>query len=303
MGQNCGPGAMPRVNICLAPITFARAALVGAAVMGFGLAQAGAQATQTAQIPNAAAAATASPDAAVPATVAPGAGAPADAGAAGAPGGPPENGGPPARPAPGRLAQGEPPPVAEPRAAPSAAACDDACVRQAADFAAQTCVPLIEAKAPVDSDWLSRPFGGMFTQAEKPGADGLIRYRGDSIRILTQNQWLRYAYECAFDPVARKIVSVQLRPGRLVPPAEVAQLAGAPVGQPGPQPAQQQAQAGQQGGQPPPPAKPRPHFGEPSPISITQAHPRPGQIDSLIRISQVSGGGTSGTRRRQDAPR
>jgi hypothetical protein len=139
---------------------------------------------------------------------------------------------------------------------------------------------LIEAKAAIDYDWLSRPFGGMFTQAERPGADGIIRYRGDSIRILTRNQWLRYAYECAFDPVARKLVSVQLRPGRLSPPAAVAEAAGAKVGLPLPvaQKAPQRIAVK---------PKPRRHFGEPSPISITQAYLHGGQVDSLTHIFQI----------------
>jgi hypothetical protein len=263
-----------------------RAALAAAAFMGFGLAVACAQTTQTAEIGNTSRVATDGPATVVPANVSPAA--PAISAA-------------PARPALVHTAQGQPP-VIEPPAAASAEVCDNACVRRAADFAAQTCVPLIEAKATLDYDWLSRPFGGMFTQAEKPGADGIIRYRGDSIRILTQNQWLRYAYECAFDPVARKIVSVQLRPGRLVPPAAVAQAMGVPVGQ---QAAQKAPQRQAQAGQPQPAAakpKPRPHFGEPSPISITQARLRSGQVDSLTRISQVSLGSTPHTPRRQYKP-
>jgi hypothetical protein len=239
-------------------------ALAGATLLGCGLAAARARTTETAEVGNTSRFATADPAAVMPANVSPAAAAnaaPADAGSA-----------------PVRMAQGEPP-VVEPPAPANAGACDDACVRRAADFA---------GKAAVDYDWLSRPFGGMFTQAEKPGADGIIRYRGDSIRILTQNQWLRFAYECAFDPVARKIVSVQVRPGRLVPPAEVAQAAGAPVGQPAPQQAPQRpAPTGPQAGQPQPAAKPRPHFGEPSPISIAQAHLRSGQVDSLTSIYQV----------------
>src|SRR6185437_3733106 len=130
-----------------------------------------------------------------------------------------------------------------------------------------------EAQAPIDYDWLSRPFGGMFTQAERPGPDGLVRYRGDAIRVLTtQNQWLRHAYECAWDPRARKVVSVQLRPGRLVPPADVAAFIKSVL-------ARSQAQQVAKGVQPQlaqqgvskPAVKPRPHFGEPSQISITQA--------------------------------
>jgi hypothetical protein len=111
-----------------------------------------------------------------------------------------------AKPAGTKVAQsspGLPPAVAQPPAPTTAADCDDLCVRRNADAAAQSCVGLIEAQAPVDYDWLSRPFGGMFTQAEKPGPDGIVRYRGDAIRVLTaQNQWLRHAYECAWDPVA-----------------------------------------------------------------------------------------------------
>ncbi len=245
------------------------AVLAGAALIGFGVGAAGAQNAAVANAPQIAAA---GPAVFPPSDVLPAA--PANA----------------AAPAATRTAQGQPPVVQPPAPATTLEACDDACVRRAADFAAQACVPLIEAKAAIDYDWLSRPFGGMFTQAEKPHGDGVIRYRGDSIRILTQNQWLRYAYECGFDPVARKIVSVEVRPGRLVPPAEVAQVAGAPVGQPAPQkPPQPKA------GQPQPAAekpKPRPHFGEPSPISITQVHLRGGQVDSLTRIYQVPPGGS-----------
>jgi hypothetical protein len=255
-----------------------RAAWVGAAFAGFGWAAACAPTTETNPIGAAAQIAAAGPAGFAPADVLP-----ADV----LPAAPAKS----AAPAATRTAQGEPPFVAPPAPAASAQACDDACVRRAADFAAQSCVPLIEAKAAIDYDWLSRPFGGMFTQAEKPRGDGIIRYRGDSIRILTQNQWLRFAYECAFDPVARKIVSVEVRPGRLVPPAAVAQAAGAPVGLPAPQKApQRQAQAGPQAGQAQPAAakpKPRRHFGEPSPVSITQAHLRSGQVDSLTRIYQV----------------
>lgn len=185
---------------------------------------------------------------------------------------------------------GLPPTVAEPPPAPSAAACDANCVRRSADTAAQACVPLIEAKAPIDYDWLSRPFGGMFTQAEKPGKDGVIRYRGDGIRVLTaQNQWLRHAYECAYDPVARKIVDVQLRPGRLVPPADVAHfIADILKKHPG---AQVSTQLIGKDGKPLPPqakaaVKPRPQYGEPGPITIAQAHLHTPRIDSEVRVSQ-----------------
>jgi hypothetical protein len=183
---------------------------------------------------------------------------------------------------------GLPPTLAEPPSARTAADCDANCVRRSADTAAQACVPLIEAKAPIDYDWLSRPFGGMFTQAEKPDKDGIIRYRGDGIRILTaQNQWLRHAYECAYDPVARKIVDVQLRPGRLVPPADVAQfIADILKKHPG---AQVTTQLIGKDGKPlvaKAAIKPRPHYGEPGPITIAQAHLHTPKIDSAVRVSQ-----------------
>lgn len=183
-----------------------------------------------------------------------------------------------------------PPIAADSPSAPTAADCDANCVRRSADSAAQACVPLIEAQAPLDYDWLSRPFGGMFTQAEQPGKDGIIRYRGDAIRVLTaQNQWLRHAYECAYDPVARKMVDVKLRPGRLVPPADVAHFITDILKQhPG---AQVSTQLIGKDGKPQPPqaaavAKPRPQYGEPGPISIAQARLHTPKIDSVVRISQ-----------------
>ncbi|MBN8966777.1 MAG: hypothetical protein J0H89_15735, partial [Rhizobiales bacterium] len=173
--------------------------------------------------------------------------------------------------------------------------CDALCVRRNADVAAQACVPLIEARAPLDYDWLSRPFGGMFTQAEQPGADGIIRYRGDGIRVLTaQNQWLRHAYQCSYDPVKRQIVAVDLRPGRLVPPADVAKfitdvLKHQPGAQVATRQAGQNATPGQQQTAAKTPAKPkRAVYGEPSLISISQARLKTGQIDSVTSIAQSS---------------
>jgi hypothetical protein len=196
---------------------------------------------------------------------------------------------------------GLPPKVAEPPAPASPAACDDLCVRRNADAAAQACVGLIEAQAPVDYDWLSRPFGGMFTQAEKPGKDGIIRYRGDAIRVLTaQNQWIRHSYECAWDPVKHKIVEARLRPGRLVPAADVANFIKNVIARS--QTQQAVAQQHRAGARPlttvvtpkplaaklPATAKRR-HFGEPSRISISQAHSRTAAADSRTRILQAGG--------------
>jgi hypothetical protein len=194
-----------------------------------------------------------------------------------------------------------PPPASadQPASPPQRPACDANCVRRGADFAAQACVPLLEAKAPLDYDWLTRPFGGMFTQAEQPGADGIVRYRGDSIRVLVQNQWLRHAYECAFDTNTGKIVAAQLRPGRLVPPAEIAKMAGSGEAAKGPtmqanSPAEverlikQTLQKGTGAGQVAAKPKPKPTWGEPGIVTIRQAHLRTTQIDSLVSISQAS---------------
>jgi hypothetical protein len=205
---------------------------------------------------------------------------------------------------PAQSGQAVPPEVVSgaPTAGPSASSeppiCDVTCVRRNADPAAQACVSLIEAKASIDYDWLSRPFGGMFAQAEQPGADGVVRYRGDSIRILVQNQWLRHSYECAWDPVARKIVGVQLRLGRLMPPASVAQLTGTPVDQQGAQvktPAEAQQmirealqRASLQATKVSPVVKPKPRWSESSPIAIRQARLHVRQVDSLINIDQAS---------------
>lgn len=215
----------------------------------------------------------------------------------------------PARPIP-RVAQG---PAMPPEVTPGpgqsdanttapVAACDVVCVRRNADPAAQACVPLIEARAPLDYDWLSRPFGGMFTQAEQPGADGIVRYRGDSIRVLVQNQWLRHAYECSWDPANGRIVGVQLRPGRLVPPAAVAQAAGTDSSNvpsttltaKSPAEVQRLIQQSLQraAGAPTAPSaekpKPKPTWGEPGIVWIRQSHLHTAQIDSTVRVSQAT---------------
>lgn len=184
---------------------------------------------------------------------------------------------------------------------PAPLPCDANCVRRNADAAAQACVPAIEARAPQDYDWLSRPFGGMFTQAEQPGADGIVRYRGDSIRVLLQNQWLRHAYECSWDTAHGRIVAVQLRPGRLVPPAAIAQLGGGDAAKDGkaatvtaksPEEVQRMIQqslqraAGGPAAPAPAAAKPKPGWSEPSIISVRQSHLRTAQIDSAVSISQ-----------------
>ncbi|WP_188517828.1 hypothetical protein [Alsobacter metallidurans] len=139
------------------------------------------------------------------------------------------------------------------------------------DRAAQACAPQIEAQAPIDFDWLHRPFGGIFQQGDTPDAEHpAIRYRGDSIRFQSpQKEWVRVSYECSYDPVRQKIVSVTVRLGRLdrpaAPPANAAAAApGAQNGKPAravrPRPAPRQTIA--------------PRAGEASDIEFFQVNPR-----------------------------
>src|SRR5688572_4176992 len=48
---------------------------------------------------------------------------------------------------------------------PPAPACDSGCIRSFSDRASQACAPRIEAEAPTDFDWMTRPHGGIFQQA------------------------------------------------------------------------------------------------------------------------------------------
>ena len=149
------------------------------------------------------------------------------------------------------------------------ASCDAGCVRASADRASQVCAPRIENEAPFDFEWLTRPYGGIFQEADPPAAGGMIvRYKGDSIRFMNpQREWVRITYECAFNAASQRVEGVVVRLGRLngrgLPPAgNAGRVAG-----PGPQP----------GGPPipvaPPPAKRKPKAGEPSSIEILQVNP------------------------------
>ncbi|WP_162596067.1 hypothetical protein [Methylobacterium sp. 17Sr1-1] len=104
--------------------------------------------------------------------------------------------------------------TAPPQPAPG---CDSACVRANSEVAAQLCAPRVEAEAPTDFEWVSRPFAKIFQQAEAPeGASTLVRYRGDSIRFLSpQKDWVRVTYECGFDAGKRAVEYVRVRLGRL----------------------------------------------------------------------------------------
>ncbi len=170
----------------------------------------------------------------------------------------------------------------------AASLCDANCAKRATDAAGQACVPLIEAKAPIDYDWLARPFGGIFQQVERSPESSVVSYRGDAIRFLTpQNQWIRVTYECGYDVALAKIVFVNVRPGRLDRPASASleqpndQKQPALVQRPAPQAPQLSQvalpQAPNQPGNPaagptlPPSAGKTPvHYGEPSVIDVSQ---------------------------------
>src|ERR1700761_9420119 len=63
--------------------------------------------------------------------------------------------------------------------------CDANCVRVNAAKAAEACAPRIEAQAPSDFDWLTRPNPGIFQQADPSSpTDAIVHYRGDSIRFM-----------------------------------------------------------------------------------------------------------------------
>jgi hypothetical protein len=189
---------------------------------------------------------------------------------------------------------GQPNPApAQPSAATSgrdsaAPKCDATCVRANMDRAAQACARPIEAQAPIDYEWLTRPFTGLFQEADQSDDKSAVAaYRGDSIRFMNpQKEWVRVTYECAFDTAAQKAVGVRVRPGRLNQPQ---QLSGGP--QPAPKGAaaaagkQPQVKADalaaaiaeavrQRQQHPPAPASSKTvRIGEPSPIDIQQIDP------------------------------
>jgi hypothetical protein len=195
---------------------------------------------------------------------------------------------------PDAAAQSEKPADTKPAAKDAAPPlCDVECIKKTTDAAGQACAPLIEAKAPLDYDWLARPFGGIFQQAEPSSTDtSLVRYRGDAIRFLTpQNQWTRVSYECGYDVAKAAATFVNVRIGRLDrsttaavertndPAPERNQQRQPPqqpqsVGQRGPTP-QGNLQSNLAAGQPAATsAKPPARYGEPSVIDISQVPAR-----------------------------
>jgi hypothetical protein len=163
--------------------------------------------------------------------------------------------------------------------------CDAECIRINSDKAARVCAKDIEAQAPVDFEWISRPFGGIFAEADPPkDGSSVVRYRGDAIRFLSpQKEWVRVTYECGFDTVKQAVHQINVRLGRLNAPPPAPQAAPQGANAP-PSPAPGDAQSGQQppSRQPPnaaaAPSRPKVKPGEPSPIEILQARPRSGQL-------------------------
>ncbi|MCX4197760.1 hypothetical protein OMR07_21320 [Methylobacterium organophilum] len=130
---------------------------------------------------------------------------------------------PPPQPAPAQPAHAQPAPMQANTAgpgpgqpAPAAPGCDATCVRANNELASQICAPRIEAQAPTDFEWVSRPFAKIFQQAEAPeGGATVVRYRGDSIRFLSPaKEWVRVTYECGFDAAKRSVDYVRVRLGR-----------------------------------------------------------------------------------------
>lgn len=159
--------------------------------------------------------------------------------------------------------------------APAAPGCDATCVRANNELASQICAPRIEAQAPTDFEWVSRPFAKIFQQAEAPeGSATVVRYRGDSIRFLSPaKEWVRVTYECGFDAAKRSVDYVRVRLGRLDKadaPAQPAQQVRPNAPAPQPMAPQAQQQAARPGTAPPRKLLP----SEPSEIEVRQVNPR-----------------------------
>lgn len=159
--------------------------------------------------------------------------------------------------------------------APAAPGCDATCVRANNELASQICAPRIEAQAPTDFEWVSRPFAKIFQQAEAPeGGATVVRYRGDSIRFLSPaKEWVRVTYECGFDAAKRSVEYVRVRLGRLDKadaPAQPAQQVRPNAPAPQPMAPQAQQQAARPGTAPPRKLLP----SEPSEIEVRQVNPR-----------------------------
>jgi len=149
--------------------------------------------------------------------------------------------------------------------------CDENCVKNNLSRASELCAPKIEAKAPSDFDWLSRPNSGIFQQADPSSpTDAVVRYRGDSVRFMDASKtWVRVTYECGFDVDSQKVAFVNARAGRL-------DQANVPVQPQAANPAPQTQTAANTPPQAAPAAaKPKPRVWEPSRVEIQQQAPNP----------------------------
>jgi len=177
-------------------------------------------------------------------------------------------------------AQQTSPPVATPSGVQSAAQvgqaapprCDENCVKNNLNRASELCAPKIEAKAPSDFDWLTRPNSGIFQQADPSSpTDAIVRYRGDSVRFMDASKsWVRVSYECGFDVESHTVTFVNVRVGRLDQPNAPAQpqaVNSAPPAQTTASSAAPQQAAAT--------TRPRPRVWEPSAVEIQQQTPYP----------------------------
>jgi hypothetical protein len=154
--------------------------------------------------------------------------------------------------------------------------CDANCVREYAAKAAEACAPAIEAQAPTDFDWITRPNPGIFQQADPSSpSDSIVRYRGDSLRFMASDKsWTRVSYECAYDVSTQTVAYAKVRSGRLDQPLAATVPQDKPTAPPKP-PATQAANVPASPQTAAPPRPPKPRVGEPSLIVIQQQSPNP----------------------------
>lgn len=188
-------------------------------------------------------------------------------------------------------APAQPVPNPAPQQPPRPTTCDNNCIRASADRAVPACAPRIERESPGDYDWIFRPYGTIFQEADTPeqNTPTVVRYRGDSIRFLSpQKEWTRVVYECGFDAASGQVAYVRVRLGVLGKTSAIPQLPPPPVapGRPGPNSppppavspqvaAPQNVPPGAMPGGPPVQTLNKARIGEPSQVEIFQQPERP----------------------------
>lgn len=150
-------------------------------------------------------------------------------------------------------------------------------------------MPKIEAKAPGDFEWVTRPEPGIFQQADPSSPENsVVRYRGDSVRFTSsQNGWIRVSYECSYDVESQSVVSVAVHAGRLDQPTGLTEpisaagpIPAAPRAQQVPAPSPAQSVVTQQIAPQQQRARSKPKVWEPSPVEIQQQSPNPRRRDA-----------------------